>query len=402
MIPGIIAGGLRGLSPWPNFVGQTSLTFTGDGSTPLNVDLTSLTGGIASEPSEGDIVLYFYGRVQGGGAPGTTTPQSNFCLLYNDSQAEVYGSRLLVGAARVPSGGLTSITGASVTSSNFVTIAAQVWRDVLAIDGNSFAKSADYGRPNPPAVATAAGRIILGCGVAGGTSSIANLTSSDLSDFLSLRQGGSTVSCLGLGRALASGSSFDPAEFGGGSTDGNSSWHAGTLSLAMDDGLASPTSGNVQTSSSTTASTSAFATKGSIMWSLGVGEIDSLDFYIAPSGTETYKAVVARLNPDNTIAAIIGSSSPQNISSTGVHSFALTTPAQFGLLHKYAFMLVRTDGTTTSIARIPLPTAAGASNAQWKFFGSVRYASTDPQVSDNVLFGTDSVGRVNVHYDYLA
>ena len=139
------------------------------------------------------------------------------------------------------------------------------------------------------------------------------------------------------------------------------------------------------------------------MFALAAGEVGSVSVYIAPSGTETYKVVVARLNPDDTIAAIIGSSSGQSISTTGTHSFTLASPASVGLFQKIAFIAVRTDGTSTASARVAFPSATtGASNAQWVYYGSVRYASNDPQVSDAVLYATDSVVRLTVNYDYLA
>ena len=163
------------------------------------------------------------------------------------------------------------------------------------------------------------------------------------------------------------------------------------------DGTASAT---YTAQTSIAASSSAYASKGNIITpNIGV-TISQVRFYLAPSGTESYKVVVAAVNGSNQITSILGSSSTQSVSSTGDVSFTLSSPVSVSASQRIAVIVVRTDGTATSPARVSFPSSGGTSGGRITWNGCVRYASLNPAVSDSVLFNTSNSVRSSIPHTY--
>lgn len=147
-----------------------------------------------------------------------------------------------------------------------------------------------------------------------------------------------------------------------------------------------------ETTTSTSPSSSAFATKGTIYTSKGDYTIDSVDIYLGPTGSEDYKLVIAEVNGSDVIQSILGSSASATYSTSGYKTFTPTSTVNITDGMRFAVLTVRTDGTSTSVARVPFaaaqPFVKVATHA-----ASARFASVDPQVSDSINYDFTSVTR---------
>lgn len=150
----------------------------------------------------------------------------------------------------------------------------------------------------------------------------------------------------------------------------------------------------------TTISSSAYATKGVVNTANTDMEIDALAFYVGPSGTETYKAMVLILDGSNVVTSVAGESSPQNLSSTAEYTFTFSTPAPVTSGERVAFVLVRTDGTSVSPCRIATVASAGESTGQITYVTFVRWDDNAPAVSDTVAVLAASNCRVLTTYRF--
>lgn len=149
--------------------------------------------------------------------------------------------------------------------------------------------------------------------------------------------------------------------------------------------------------SATTLSSSAYACKGTILDVDRACQVEKVECYISPSGTETYRIVLALVNTaTDQISSILESTATQSISTTGTHTFTFASPHSLTVGQRIAALLVRTDGTATSPCRIAFPSVAGEAGAVLDYYGSVRYATTSPTAGDSILFATNSVARTDV------
>ena len=143
-------------------------------------------------------------------------------------------------------------------------------------------------------------------------------------------------------------------------------------------------------------STTAYASKGAI-YTMGTSrKLVTVVCQTEGAASETYKLVVAKVSGVNsTIDSIEGESSLAQSpfganTNQDLMSFHFTTPITLTSGTTYAFMLVRTDGTSTSTCSVYFPGAAGLSDANYTYVGGVRYASLDPQVGDDTFFSDNA------------
>lgn len=388
------------LAPFPS----TGLYVGGKTATVLSTDtgvisLTDLTGGLDTAPSAGDVVVIATGMSKDNVPPTSGIVTAGYVAFASGSATDVYRCALQMAAKGM---GATPDPSVSVVvpadSGAYCTVGIEVWRDVVAVLDDQVASGSNYGRPNPPSITTPTGNIIVAAGVAAGPS-IPVVTSSDLDNFESVASGSGTT---GIGSKVSTGPAFDAAEFGGGDTSGNSSWVAIAAALLSDDGALTDTPVTLETATTGSGSTSAFAAKGSIYAFHSKATLVDVAVNITPSGSETYKLVVAELDRSNVIIGILGSSAPQTFSTGGSRTYTLSSPVDIQLGARIAFIMVRTDGTSTSINRIMFPTSAGIEDARMGYIGCVRYASTNPAVSDSVFLNNTSVARMTIGYEYPA
>jgi len=205
----------------------------------LSISLTDLTGGVASAPSENDIVVIGYSRSSTGVADANlaiaTTGYEEIAELREDDTYEVD----MVGAWKRM--GSTPDTTVSITrpATGVYVAAIQVFRGVdttTALDVTSTtASSINYGRPDPASIEPVTDKsLIVVIGSQGSSTASVAFTSTDLNYFITRDRDGTTSgSTIGIGaRYWTTGTgAFDPAEFGGGSTSVDAAWAAITLAL---------------------------------------------------------------------------------------------------------------------------------------------------------------------------
>lgn len=210
--------------------------------TTYTVSLTGLTGGLASSPSTGDVVVVSVGR--GGTSNVAPTCSGNSSGSYTGAASALYSNDtwdtnyrmfyMVMGAT--PDTSLT-INRASSTTYGFATT-VQVWRGVdttTPLDVTSTtATGINTSLANPPSITpTTAGAIIIAGGAACQTSAGAAFTiPSGMANGVSVNGNGSTAD---IGVFIASyawtSGAYDPAAVTGGTTSTSSSWAATTIAL---------------------------------------------------------------------------------------------------------------------------------------------------------------------------
>lgn len=226
------------------YVGGTTSSAVGSTGTNLTVSLTSLTGGVASAPAEGDIVIVSYatGSTSDRDLNVVTSGYTRHCDLYsNDS----YDTNLWVATKIMGSTPDTSVVlPPSADTSDAITVNIQVWRasSGYKIYLRSFdiqtATGVNTGRPTPPAITpTYSGSIII-CGGAGAYSSVIAEYTSSLDNFVSKTQADSNSSYLGMGSYAWTSGTYTPTSWGGGVLSVSASWCA--FSLILTEGIKNP------------------------------------------------------------------------------------------------------------------------------------------------------------------
>jgi hypothetical protein len=204
----------------------------------------TLTGGIASSPSPGDVVVVASGF--GGTANGTAslTVSGNSTGAYTAAHAGLYSddtwdTNFRVFYARQGATPDTQLTIERVSNTAYGgATAVHVWRGVdptTPMDVTPVTATGINGsRPNPPAITPITpGAVVLACGCGMQTSTGSAFTvPSGMQNGVSVNSDGSTSDC---GTFIASISwtsgSYDPAQATGGTTSTSSSWAASTLAL---------------------------------------------------------------------------------------------------------------------------------------------------------------------------
>jgi hypothetical protein len=138
----------------------------------------------------------------------------------------------------------------------------------------------------------------------------------------------------------------------------------------------------------TTASTSAYASKGNIFKILAKTTIYGISQYFAGT-TGYYKPVIAVVNDSNVITSIAYSGTPVAISATGMKCWFPVTPITFEAETRLACIIVRTDTAPTSVCQVPFPSAVPTLPFM-EFIGSARYESMNPEVGDSIYYGNTS------------
>jgi hypothetical protein len=281
-------------------------------------------------------------------------------------------------------------------------IAVHVWRNIVGVSQVVVAGGANSPVADPPSITDASGRLLICAGLGGDTDATA-FSSSDLENFVAASvDTGNVAAALGMGSINSTGLGFDPAAFTGFAGDGNGSWRALSSAFVVDTGSLTDTAATFETTATTGGSTSAYAAKGTILTARSDMVLTSVDIPLAPLSAETYKIVIAEVNDDGTIAAILGSSPGQTVSSTTTYTFTLSSAVAIRFCQRIAIIAVQTGAGATAVARVQFPGVVGASNTQWDYFGCVRYASVDPEVGDPIFFNSTNTVRMTLSYTYPA
>jgi hypothetical protein len=211
------------------------------------VSLTSLTGGIASAPAEGDVVFVAYSigtTVDRTGEIGVTG-YKKLTALYADDAID---STLGVFWKRMTSTPDTSITISGSSGTDARATAIQVWRGCSSwnpVGAYATATGLNTRRADPPSITPQTNKsVILACGSSGVSDTSANsiYTASELSGFQAIWSNDTNDSTVGLGYKTWTSGAFDPAAFSTVADSINNGYCAVTLAVEPENtAIARPT-----------------------------------------------------------------------------------------------------------------------------------------------------------------
>lgn len=221
------------------FVGSKAVN-TGGGTSNVTILLSGLTGGLASSPAAGDLVI-----VADAVAANTTGAYSHVITSgYSEHVAinasNTYRSALTIASKTMGSTPDTDVVvGPSGQSYYEQGIVILVFRNVSASTPMDVTPTTATGTAtkaaNPPAITPiTAGSFVVAFGSAGADAKFnAGYTSSDLTNFTTINsdQTGSYDGCIGGGYATWTSGAFDPAVFGGHGAYSPASWCGATIAL---------------------------------------------------------------------------------------------------------------------------------------------------------------------------
>lgn len=258
-------------SPVPKvltYVGGLTSAFFG-GTTNVNISLTSLTGGIASAPAEGDFVIIYFGS---GSAADRTLNISNYDKIVDLYAGDTEDTNFIVCTKFMTSTPDTqfTITGGTGSNDDAGVVAVHVWRHVEplgpydAITQSVIASNTVL--VNPPAITPSTpGAVVVAGGVGAHTGDVQTFSSSNLINFITAGSFDVNDSTVGLGSAAWTSGSFDPAQFTFSGTDTtNFSNCSATLALRPKQDLTKPIATYIGTTQTTTGSTTQTLTAVSI------------------------------------------------------------------------------------------------------------------------------------------
>jgi hypothetical protein len=221
------------------FVGAITNFVSDSGTVTISCDLTSLTGGVSTSANAGDIVIGCIAVTTGTNRDltCTTSGYTEIADLYADDQDDAQ----LGVFYKVLSSAETSVEfslNTTVFNSRPRFACAYVWRGMdttTVFDATATTASViNTGRPDAPAITTVTdGAVVvaIGFGAAGNFSSTTALTApSGMENFFSTFS--TTNGTFGIASAIVeTAGTYEPATFGGGTTDADASYVAATLAL---------------------------------------------------------------------------------------------------------------------------------------------------------------------------
>jgi len=300
------------------------------GSTSTTNITFSLTGGLASTPSEGDLILIgvmvgTQGRNPSCAISGYSTVGTQLNVTSTTYDTSLQVSYLFAGATPPTIFTLPS-TGNIADAQSYV---VQVWRgvdsttpfDVTSVSNNGTATT----RANPASITpTTSGAVVVAMG-GGCASTAATYTSSDLSAFLTNRTNDTNDSSIGGGYIEWTSGAVDPAVWGGGNVNSANSWASWTMALRP-------------------AAVGSFSTTGA---DATLQKRARLFYVIYPSAGSAPSATQIKAGQDSTGSAATASGYENARETTGEQIFAsAATGLSAGTSYRVAF--VWSDGTNNS------------------------------------------------------
>ena len=233
-------------SAYPRYVGGASSYETGSYAEPgqISISLTSLTGGLASSPSAGDLVVVVIGscgsQVADYDVIMTTSGYTERVELFASDTVKTNFGVFTKFMGATPD---TTAVGASGFNSQFRVMLVQVWRGVNATTPMDVTLTSTTGTDgatvDAPSITPATPKsVVLAIGSAADV-----LTASNALSALTVPSGMTNfvgqdcfytayrVESAGIASVEWTGGAYNPAAFGGGSTYAGASWAAATLAL---------------------------------------------------------------------------------------------------------------------------------------------------------------------------
>jgi len=234
-------------SAYPRYVGgassyEAATTYTEPGQ--ISVSLTSLTGGLASSPSAGDLVVIVIGscgtQVADYDVIMTTSGYTERVELFASDTVKTNFGVFTKFMGATPD---TTAVGASGFNSQFRVMLAQVWRGVNATTPMDVTLTSTTGTDgatvDAPSITPATPKsVVLAIGSAADVLTASNALSaltvpSGMTNFVGQDcfYNAFRVESAGIASVEWTGGAYNPAAFGGGSTYTGASWAAATLAL---------------------------------------------------------------------------------------------------------------------------------------------------------------------------
>jgi hypothetical protein len=220
-----------GFSPILQYVGGAQASRTTAGN--LTISLTSLTGGIGTQPIEGDLVLIAGAYVSTTDGNPSISGYTEIADLYADGTADVnFGAYYKVMTASPDTSAV--FTNTSTDDSSAV---AHVWRNVNATPldvTTTTATGTGTGRPDPAAITPITPEAVVVILAAGANSSDTEtlVAPSGYSNQVSVASfaGSAGISVIAASKYWSSGEE-NPGQCTGGSTDAAATWAAATVAI---------------------------------------------------------------------------------------------------------------------------------------------------------------------------
>jgi hypothetical protein len=209
----------------------------GGGTTDRTITLTSLTGGLASAPAAGDLVIVYFGTGSTTNRNLVVSGYTEVIELYSNDNFDTNLAVAYKFMGGVPDTSFT-LTGGTGSTSDGGAVAVQVWRGVNAVTPLDVTRTTATGINSvlcdPPAITPITPGAIIVSGGAGAheEDDVETYSSSDLTAFISAGDDDSNSVTIGIGYHVWTSGSFNPAQFTfSGDDDTNYSWAAVTLAL---------------------------------------------------------------------------------------------------------------------------------------------------------------------------
>jgi len=224
------------------YVGGYVLGFTGQ-TTDRTVTLTSLTGGIASAPSAGDLVIVCFGTGSSANTALAVAGYTEVQEVYANDSADtnfVVAYKFMGGTPDTS----VILAGGTQSTSDAGAVYVAVWRGVdTTVDVRyRIGTALNTVRPNPlPITPDTDGSIVLVAGAGGHTAGAQTFSSSELTDFQSEGRNDTFDATIGGGYIEWTSGAFDPAQFTFSTTDSTGYSNASaTLTLVPEQNATTP------------------------------------------------------------------------------------------------------------------------------------------------------------------
>lgn len=225
----------------PVYVGGKTAGFVGATANYSPISLTDLTGGIASSPSENDLIVVLYSTGSTSNRFIRVVTSGYFPVGNKQYTNDTYDTNFVIYVK--PAGASeTSVTvSGSGSSSDSAAIAIQVWRGIdtsIMVEADTFTSITNTALINPPSITpVTSGAIVLAGGGAGHNTQLTYATPSDLSNFIQTNGASdSNDTTVAVGSTSWSSGAIDIAQFTLSSGSDSTSWSNVSFAIALKPG----------------------------------------------------------------------------------------------------------------------------------------------------------------------
>jgi hypothetical protein len=221
------------------YVGGYTLGYTGTTS-DITVPLNELTGGVDTQPREGDVVIVGFATGDASTFDNRNLVIAGFTEINELWSNDTYDANLVLAYKVMTSTPDTSvtITGGTLSTSAAGAVAVHVWRNVnisTQLDVSAVTNTGiDTAKPSFNSITPVTdGAVVICCGSSGHTAGTCTFTSGDLSNFITSGYNDTYDVSIGMGSIfLSTAGPYTAAQFGFSGSDGTSfAWASIVIAL---------------------------------------------------------------------------------------------------------------------------------------------------------------------------